>query len=147
MPTTLLKAPSTSDASSGSTSSTSASTVDSRTIGVIPPIREPEMATPRAQATSSTATALRAAPPMASTARMGCHLIRARIRAPTYCSTACPRDAHRMTMKSAPSETHRDGSASPSAIGASQTPKSPPHSSPAVAKAPVTKPCQYPDRA
>ena len=113
----------------------------------MPPILEPEIATPRAQETSSTAAALRAAPPMASTARMGCHLIRARIRAPTYCSKACPRDADRMTMNSAPSETHSDGSASPSAIGATHTPKRPPHRRPAVAKAPVTKPCQYPDRA
>ncbi len=45
-------------------------------------------------------------------------------------------------MNSAPSETSSDGSASPSAIGASQTPSRPPSSSPEVAKAPVTKPCQ-----
>ena len=45
-------------------------------------------------------------------------------------------------MNSAPSETSSDGSASPSAIGASQTPNRPPSSSPVVAKAPVTKPCQ-----
>ena len=147
MPTTLLKAPSTSAAWSGSTSLTSASTVESRTIGVMPPIREPEMATPSAQETSSTATALSAAPPMASTARIGCHLIRSRIRAPMNCRNAWPSDAARMTMKSAPSETHTDGAASPSAIGATQTPNRPPHSSPAVAKAPVTKPCQYPERA
>ena len=45
-------------------------------------------------------------------------------------------------MNSAPRETSIDGSASPSAIGASQTPSSPPSSSPDVANAPVTKPCQ-----
>ena len=89
-----------------------------------------------------TATALRAAPPTASTARIGCQRMRARIRAPTYWKSACPSEAARMTMNSAPSETHRDGSASPSAIGASHTPNRPPSSSPAVANAPVTKPCQ-----
>ena len=45
-------------------------------------------------------------------------------------------------MKSAPSETSSDGAVSPSSTGASQTPNRPPSSSPAVAKAPVTKPCQ-----
>ena len=47
-----------------------------------------------------------------------------------------------MTMKSAPSETHSDGAASPSASGATQMPSRPPSSRPAVAKAPVTNPCQ-----
>jgi hypothetical protein len=56
-------------------------------------------------------------------------------------------EAERMTMNRAPSETHREGFASPRAIGATHTPKRPPHSRPAVAKAPVMKPCQYPDRA
>ncbi len=50
-------------------------------------------------------------------------------------------------MNSAPRDTSSDGFASPSAIGAIQTPNRPPSSSPAVANAPVTKPCQYPDRA
>ena len=45
-------------------------------------------------------------------------------------------------MNSAPSDTISEGFASPSATGASHTPKSPPRSRPAVAKAPVTKPCQ-----
>ena len=47
-----------------------------------------------------------------------------------------------ITMKRAPSETHSDGAASPSASGAAQTPSRPPSSSPPVAKAPVTNPCQ-----
>ena len=91
----------------------------------MPPMREPEMATPSAHATSSTATALSAAPPTASTARTGCQVIRSRILAPTNCSTAWPSEAARITMNSAPSETSSDGSASPSAIGASQTPNEP----------------------
>ena len=48
------------------------------------------MATPSAHATSSTATALSAAPPTASTARTGCQVIRSRIRAPANCSTRLP---------------------------------------------------------
>ena len=107
-----------------------------------PLIREPETATPSAQATSSTATALSAAPPTASTARAGCQVILSRSREPTNWKTACPSDAARITMKSAPSETHIEGLASPSTVGASQTPKSPPSSRPVVAKAPVMKPCQ-----
>ena len=138
----MLKVWSTPVAWPGSTESTLASTADSRTVGVIAPIREPDTATPSAQATSSTAAALRAAPPTASTARIGCQRMRARIRAPAYWSTAWPTEADRMTMKSAPSDTHSDGSASPSAIGASHTPSRPPSSRPAVANAPVTKPCQ-----
>ena len=109
---------------------------------MIPPIREPEIATPSAHATTSTAAALSAAPPTASMARAGCQVIRSRIRAPTYWNSPCPSDADRITMNSAPRETSSDGSASPSAIGASQTPNRPPSSSPVVANAPVTKPCQ-----
>ena len=79
---------------------------------------------------------------MASTARIGCHVIRARIREPTNWNSAWPSDAAMITMNSAPSETHSDGAASPSAIGAAQMPRRPPISRPAVAKAPVMKPCQ-----
>ena len=45
-------------------------------------------------------------------------------------------------MNSAPREIQIEGSALPSAIGASQMPSNPPSRSPAVANAPVTKPCQ-----
>ena len=100
------------------------------------------MATPSAQATSSTATALSTAPPTASRARAGCQVILSRILAPVNCSSAWPSDAARITMNSAPSDTSSDGLASPSAIGAIQTPNRPPSSSPAVANAPVTNPCQ-----
>ena len=103
---------------------------------------EPAIATPSAQATSSTATPLSAAPPTASTARNGCQLIVSRSRAPPYWKTAWPSDADRITMNSAPSETSTRGLASPSATGASHTPSNPPSSSPAVANAPVTNPCQ-----
>ncbi len=64
VPTTLLKDPSAWPARAGSISLTLASTAESRTWGVIGPIREPETATPSAQATSSTATAESAAPPI-----------------------------------------------------------------------------------
>ena len=119
-----------------------ASTAESRTIGVTGPIRDPDTATPSAQATSSTAAALSTEPPTASTARTGCHEILSRIRAPAYWRKACPSVADRITMNSAPSETQIEGLASPSATGASQRPKSPPSSRPPVANAPVTKPCQ-----
>ena len=76
MPTTSLKALSTEPAEVGSASSTLASTVDSRTIEVTGPILVPETATPRAQATSSTAPTLSAAPPSASSARTGCQVMR-----------------------------------------------------------------------
>ncbi len=142
MPTTSLNASSSPPARCGSTSLTLESTSELRTIGVTPSIREPETATPSAQATIRTAQALSAAPPIASSARTGCQVIRSRILAPPHCSRPCPSEAARITMNSAPSDTSSDGSASPSAIGASQTPKRPPSSSPAVAKAPVTKPCQ-----
>jgi hypothetical protein len=74
-------------------------------------------------------------------------VIRSRIRAPRYCRTACPTDAHSSTTNSAPSDTHTEGAASPSRRGESQIPKNPPTSSPAVANAPVTNPCQYPETA
>ena len=45
-------------------------------------------------------------------------------------------------MKTAASETRIDGVASPSAVGASQTPTRPPRSRPTVANAPVMNPCQ-----
>ena len=45
-------------------------------------------------------------------------------------------------MNSAPSDTSIEGAALPSANGASHTPNRPPRSSPPVAKAPVTNPCQ-----
>ena len=105
-------------------------------------MRVPETATPSAHATSSTATALSADPPTASTARIGCQVMRARMREPAYWNSAWPSDAAAITMKSAPSETHSDGAASPSARGAAQMPSRPPSSSPAVANAPVMKPCQ-----
>jgi hypothetical protein len=73
--------------------------------------------------------------------------MRSRIRAPANCNSAWPREAQRITMKSAPSETSSEGFASPSANGASHTPSRPPSSRPAVANAPVMKPCQYPDKA
>ena len=142
VPTTLLNACSRLPADWGSAELTFASTADSRTIGVTWPIRDPEIATPSAQATISTATALSMAPPTASTARAGCQVIFSRSRAPAYWNSACPSDAARITMNRAPRETQIDGSAWPSAIGASQMPSSPPRSSPAVAKAPVTNPCQ-----
>ncbi len=126
----------------GSAALTFASTADSRTIGVTCPIREPEIATPSAQATMSTASALSTAPPTASTARAGCQVILSRSWAPAYCSSAWPSEAARITMNSAPREIQIEGSALPSAIGASQMPSNPPSSSPAVANAPVTKPCQ-----
>ena len=110
-------------------------------------MRVPEMATPSAQATSSTAAALSAAPPTASMARTGCQVIRSRIFAPRNCSSAWPSEADRITMNSAPRDTSSEGVASPRATGASQTPKRPPSSSPVVANAPVMKPCQYPERA
>ncbi len=142
VPTTSLNAPSTLPAACGSTALTRASTAESRTSGVRAPIRVPDTATPSAHATMSTATALSAAPPTASTARAGCQVILSRILAPRNCISACPSEAHRITMNSAPSETPSDGSASPRISGASQMPRSPPSSSPEVAKAPVTKPCQ-----
>ncbi len=142
MPTTVLKVCSSPPADCGSAESTLASTVEARTIGVTPAIREPETATPSAHATSSTATALRAAPPTASSARTGCQVMRDRSRAPTYCKVAWPSEAARITMNSAPRVTSSEGLASPRAIGASQMPKRPPASRPAVAKAPVMKPCQ-----
>ena len=142
MPTTLLKACSTLLESAGRVASTLARIAESRTSGVIPPMRVPETATPSAQATRSTATALRADPPTASTARIGCQVMRARIREPAYWKSACPSEAETITMKSAPSETHSDGAASPSARGATQMPSRPPSSRPAVANAPVMKPCQ-----
>jgi hypothetical protein len=100
------------------------------------------MATPNAHATTSTAAMLSAAPPTASSARTGCQVIWSRIRAPTSWRSAWPNDAQSSTMKRAPSETHTEGSASPSSIGVTQMPMSPPSSSPAVANAPVTNPCQ-----
>ena len=121
---------------------TSASTLESRTIGVMPWSPDPESATPSAQATSSAAAPLSTAPPTASRARIGCHLILSRIRVPTSWKSACPREAQTITMKIAASDTRIDGVASPSAWGASQTPARPPSSSPVVAKAPVTNPCQ-----
>ena len=142
MPTTVLKAWSAWPALVGSASLTLASTAELRTWGVIGPIRDPETATPRAQATSSTASADRKAPPTASTARAGCQVILSRTLAPAYWSIAWPMVADRMTMKSAPRDTHSEGAASPRACGASQMPNSPPSSSPIVANAPVTKPCQ-----
>ena len=108
----------------------------------MPAIREPDTATPSAQATSSTAAALSAAPPTASRARTGCQVMRERTRAPTYWNIACPNEAAAITMNNAPSETTSDGLASPSAMGASQMPNRPPSSRPAVAAAPVMKPCQ-----
>ena len=122
--------------------STLPSTRDSRTSSETHGSREPVMATPSAQATTRTATMLSAAPPTASSARTGCQVIWSRIREPTNCSRACPKEALSSTMNSAPSETHTDGSASPSSFGATQMPTRPPRSSPAVAKAPVTNPCQ-----
>ena len=142
MPTTLLKVASTFPESGGRVWSTRARIAESRTSGVIAPMRVPETATPSAHATSSTATALRADPPTASSARTGCQVMRSRSRAPNHWKTAWPRDADRMTMKSAPSETHSEGAASPSASGATQMPSTPPRSRPAVAAAPVMKPCQ-----
>ena len=142
VPTTLLKAFSRLAAEAGSTPSTSFSTNDSRTRGVIPEMPDPATATPRAHDTSSTAAPLRTAPPAASTARNGCHEMVSRRRAPAYWKTACPRLAVRITMNSAPRDTSTDGFASPSATGASQTPVRPPSRSPAVAHAPVMKPCQ-----
>ena len=85
---------------------------------------------------------LSAAPPTASSARTGCQVIRSRIRAPAYCSTAWPNDAQMSTTNSAASETHSAGAASPSSSGASQMPRRPPSSSPRVAKAPEMNPCQ-----
>ena len=126
----------------GSAVSTWPRTADSRTSGVTLPSREPEIATPSAHATSSTANALSSAPPTASTARMGCQVMRSRIRAPAYWKVAWPTDAHTITMNSAPRETHSAGCALPSATGASQMPRNPPISSPKVANAPVTNPCQ-----
>ena len=103
---------------------------------------EPAMATPSAHATRRTATPLSTAPPTASTARNGCHWMVSRSRPPPYWNSACPSVAHRITMKRAPSDTSTLGLASPRAMGASHTPVSPPRISPAVAAAPVTKPCQ-----
>ena len=142
MPTTLLNVCSTLSESAGSVWSTLARIAESRTRGVTAPMRVPETATPSAHATSSTATALRTEPPMASTARIGCQVMRSRSRAPTYWKSACPSEAEMITMKSAPSETHSDGAASPSARGATQMPTRPPSSRPAVALAPVMNPCQ-----
>ena len=121
---------------------TLARTVELRTIGVTPSIREPETATPSAHATTSTAAALSTAPPIASIARTGCQRILSRNRAPRNWHRPWPSEAARITMNRAPRDTSSDGSASPSAIGASQTPNRPPASSPTVAEAPVTKPCQ-----
>ena len=56
--------------------------------------------------------------------------------------TACPAEAHSSTRNSAPKETPSDGVAVPSSCGTSQIPPRPPSSSPDVAKAPVTNPCQ-----
>ena len=52
---------------------------------------------------------LSAAPPTASRARTGCQVMRARIRAPANCRTACPKDAQTSTTNSAASETHSAG--------------------------------------
>ena len=104
--------------------------MESRTCGLMPGIRDPLIATPSIQATTSTATTLRAAPPTASTARIGCQVILARMRVPANWKTAWPSEAITSTTNSAPSETHIDGAASPSRIGASQMPTSPPRSSP-----------------
>ena len=57
------------------TSLTLASTAELRTGPVMPLIRDPETATPSAQATTSTAAALSTAPPAASRARAGCQVI------------------------------------------------------------------------
>src|SRR5512145_1075790 len=109
------------------TSSTSESTSEERTCVVTP----------------GSAEALTAAPPTASTARTGCQVIRSRMRDPKYWKTACPNDADSSTTNNAPRETHREGSASPSSWGTSQsTLTKPPISRPAVAKAPEMNPCQ-----
>ena len=102
----------------------------------------PLTATPSAQDTTRTAAMLSAAPPIASRARTGCQVIRARIRAPAYWRTAWPSEAQTSTTNSAASDTQSAGAASPSSRGASQMPSRPPSSSPAVAKAPAMKPCQ-----
>ena len=117
--------------------------MDLRTCGVIAPNRDPDTATPRAQATRSTATADSAAPPAASTARAGCQVILSRTFAPANWSIAWPRVAREdHDEQCAQRDPQSDGSASPSACGASQMPNSPPSSSPTVANAPVTNPCQ-----
>ena len=85
---------------------------------------------------------LSAAPPTASRARAGCHVIRERILTPANCMIAWPNDAQISTTNSAANDTHSAGEASPSSFGASQMPISPPSSSPPVAKAPAMKPCQ-----
>ena len=59
-----------------------------RTCGLIPGIREPLIATPSIQATSSTATTLSTEPPTASSARIGCQVIFERSRVPANWSSA-----------------------------------------------------------
>ncbi len=90
MPTTSLNASSSPPARCGSTSLTLERTSELRTIGVTPSIREPETATPSAQATIRTAQALSAAPPIASSARAGCQVIRSRILAPRVLQQTLP---------------------------------------------------------
>ena len=142
MPTTSLNADSFELASAGRMLFTSARTFESRTRGVMPRSPEPESATPSAQATSRAATALSMAPPTASSARTGCQVILDRRCAPPIWNSACPSEAQMITMKTAASETRIDGLALPRAVGAAQTPISPPSRRPTVAKAPVMKPCQ-----
>ena len=126
----------------GITVSTSRSTAEVRTIGPTPGMRDPLIATPSIQVTTSTATTLRAAPPTASTALAGCHVIVSRARPPTYCRIAWPNDAQISTTNTASSDTSSDGSRLPSRIGASQMPSRPPRIRPTVENAPLMKPCQ-----
>ena len=142
MPTTESKDRSTCCACTGIASLTVTRTLLSRTCGPTPGSREPLIATPSIHATMRTATTLSTEPPRASTARTGCQVIWSRIRLPANWKSAWPIEASTRTTNSAPSETHSEGAASPSSSGASRMPAKPPSTSPAVANAPVTKPCQ-----
>ena len=114
--------------------STSLRTDDSRTSGVMPEMPEPAIATPSAHDTSSTAAPLRTAPPAASTARNGCQRDRvAQPRAGVLEERLPEARGQDHDEQRAQRDQHRLGLASPSARGASQTPVSPPRSSPAVA--------------
>src|SRR4029079_3511863 len=107
-PTTSLNSRSAVFAAAAIAVSTSRSTAEVRTIGPTPGMRDPLIATPSIQVTTSTATTLRAAPPPASTGRAGCQVIVSRARPPTYCRIAWPNDAQTSTTNTASMDTSSD---------------------------------------
>jgi hypothetical protein len=138
--TTSLKACKARSAPLGRTSSTLASTCEPRTADVTLGIRAPLTATPSTQATTSTDTAARTAPPSASTARTGFQEILFRSLEPSRAPIVRPIDASSTTSTSAAKETSTLGEKLSSTRGTPHTPTAAPPSSPRVAQAPSTNP-------